>query len=94
MKPLGLELSGVSRRTVLISHQKCLRSSENKIKLLGFGRVNLMFGGIVSCSKASTALIKLVIPEAPSEWPTLGFTYYELVVYITRLTRSVPIPNQ
>ena len=34
-----------------------------------------MFGGMVLFSKASTALIKLVIPEAPSAWPTFGLTY-------------------
>lgn len=44
--------------------------------LLGFGVMNLIFGGIVLCSKASTALIRLVMPEAPSEWPTFGFTCY------------------
>jgi hypothetical protein len=35
--------------------------------LLGFGVVNLMFGGMVLFSKANTALIRLVIPDAPSE---------------------------
>ena len=34
-----------------------------------------MFGGTVLCSRAKTVLIKLVVPEAPSEWPTFGFTY-------------------
>lgn len=43
--------------------------------LLGLGVENLMFGGIVLFSKANTALIKLVKPEAPSEWPTFGLTY-------------------
>ena len=43
--------------------------------LLGFGLENLMFGGIKLCSKANMALIKLVIPEAPSAWPTFGLTY-------------------
>lgn len=42
-----------------------------------------MFGGIILCSKASTALIKLLIPEAPSAWPIFGFTYY---VSVDRLT--------
>jgi len=42
--------------------------------LLGFGVLNLMFGGIILCSKAKTDLIKLVRPEAPSEWPKFGLT--------------------
>jgi hypothetical protein len=42
--------------------------------LLGLGVLNLMFGGIVLCSKAKTDLIKLVRPEAPSEWPKFGLT--------------------
>ena len=37
-----------------------------KYILLGFGLENLMLGGIKLCSKANTALIKLLIPEAPS----------------------------
>ena len=36
---------------------------------------NLIFGGIMPISSARTALIKLVRPDAASEWPTLGFTY-------------------
>lgn len=35
--------------------------------LLGFGFKNLIFGGIVRCSNTSMALIKLVMPEQPSE---------------------------
>ncbi len=35
--------------------------------LLGFGSENLMFGGIVRCSRARTALITLLMPEQPSE---------------------------
>lgn len=42
--------------------------------LLGFGLLNLMFGGMVLFSSASTHLIKLVIPEDPSPWPTFGLT--------------------
>lgn len=42
--------------------------------LLGFGVLNLIFGGIVSCCRESMTLIRLVIPDAPSEWPTLGLT--------------------
>ena len=42
--------------------------------IFGFGLLNLILGGIVLFSRASTALIKLEIPEAPSEWPTFGFT--------------------
>ena len=42
--------------------------------LLGFGFANLMFGGIILFSRANIAFIRLVIPEAPSEWPTFGFT--------------------
>jgi hypothetical protein len=35
--------------------------------LLGFGVLNLICGGITRFSRDSTALIKLVMPEAPSE---------------------------
>jgi hypothetical protein len=42
--------------------------------LFGLGFLNLIFGGIVLFSKARTALIRLVIPEQPSECPTFGFT--------------------
>lgn len=42
--------------------------------LLGLGVLNLMLGGITRCSSARIALIKLVIPDAPSECPTFGFT--------------------
>ena len=46
--------------------------------LLGLGSEKLIFGGIVLCSSAKTVLIRLVVPEAPSEWPTFGFTYSTL----------------
>lgn len=42
--------------------------------LLGLGLEDLMFGGIVLFSNARTALIRLVRPLAPSEWPVFGFT--------------------
>ena len=42
--------------------------------LFGFGVVKLIFGGIVMCSSDSTALMMLVIPEAPSPCPKFGFT--------------------
>jgi hypothetical protein len=42
--------------------------------LLGFGFWNLIFGGIVLRSNMRTALIKLVRPLAPSEWPVFGLT--------------------
>jgi len=42
--------------------------------LAGFGVLNLMLGGIVRCSKARTALMRLLRPDDPSEWPRLGFT--------------------
>lgn len=45
--------------------------------LLGFGVEKFIFGGIVSFSRASTALIILVIPEAPSVWPMFVFTYFQ-----------------
>ena len=38
--------------------------------IFGFGFENLIFGGIIRCSKARTALMSEVIPEAPSECPT------------------------
>ena len=42
--------------------------------LFGFGLLKLMFGGMILCSNARTVFIRLVVPEAPSEWPTFGFT--------------------
>ncbi len=42
--------------------------------LFGLGSWNLMFGGIVRCSSANTALMTLLMPEQPSEWPMFGFT--------------------
>ena len=44
--------------------------------VLGFGAVNLMFGVIIPSCRESMTLIKVVIPDAPSEWPPLGFVYY------------------
>jgi hypothetical protein len=41
--------------------------------LFGFGLENLILGRIVLFSSDKTALIRPVKPEAPSEWPTLGF---------------------
>ena len=38
-------------------------------RVLGFGVVKLIFGGMVCFSKARAALITLVTPAAPSEWP-------------------------
>lgn len=46
-----------------------------RIILLGFGVVNLMFGIMVLCSRDKIALMRLVRPEAPSECPRLGLTY-------------------
>lgn len=42
--------------------------------LRGLGTLNLMFGGMVLCSKARTAFIKLDIPAEASEWPRFGLT--------------------
>ncbi len=42
----------------------CLRHNS---LLLGFGVLNLILGGIILFSKARIALIKLVMPDAPSE---------------------------
>lgn len=47
--------------------------------LFGLGSRKWTFGGIVSFSNARTHLMTLVIPEAPSEWPTFGFTYPRLI---------------
>lgn len=55
--------------------------------LLGLGFLNLIFGGIVLCSKARTALIKLVMPEQPSECPTFGFTE---PIYTPRSLKTLP----
>lgn len=43
--------------------------------LLGFGLLNLMLGGMVLFSRAKTALMMLVMPDAPSECPVFGLTY-------------------
>jgi hypothetical protein len=53
--------------TVSLYQQMHLVATGNQDVLLGFGLLNLMFGGIVLCSKARIPLITLVIPEAPSE---------------------------
>ena len=54
----------------------CRLDNDRKFcSLCGFGVSKLMFGGIVICSNASIDLIRLVNPEAPSEWPRFGFTY-------------------
>jgi hypothetical protein len=37
--------------------------------LWGFGLLNLIFGGMVFFSRARTALMQDVMPDAPSEWP-------------------------
>jgi hypothetical protein len=42
--------------------------------LLGFGRQNLMLGGTTRFSSARTHLRMEVRPEAPSEWPTFGWS--------------------
>lgn len=49
----------------------CLKKNSR----LGLGLEKRMFEGMVLFSKASTPLITLVRPDAPSECPTLGFTY-------------------
>jgi hypothetical protein len=43
--------------------------------LLGLGWLNLICGGIVRVSRDSTALIMLVMPDAPSECPKFALTY-------------------
>ena len=43
--------------------------------LLGLGLSNLILGGIVLCSSARTHFIRAVRPDAPSEWPKLGYTH-------------------
>ena len=43
--------------------------------LFGFGFLKLILGGMVRFSKAKVILMRLVMPEAPSECPTFGFTY-------------------
>lgn len=49
-------------------------SASAAILLFGFGVRKLMFGGIIFFSNAKTILMILVIPDAPSECPTFGFT--------------------
>lgn len=38
-------------------------------RVLGFGAVKLIFGGMICFSRARAVLITLVTPAAPSEWP-------------------------
>lgn len=38
-------------------------------RVLGFGVVKLIFGGMICFSRARAVLIRLVTPAAPSEWP-------------------------
>ena len=73
----GVALVGTVRRFCLksTSEIKYGHLEESSGLLLGFGVLNLIFGGMVRCCRESTTLIKLVIPDAPSECPTLGFTY-------------------
>lgn len=61
-----------SQTQVHLAHRKVVAPGNDL--LLGLGVLNLMFGGMVLCSSASTHLIKLVIPEDPSPWPTFGLT--------------------
>ena len=86
----GVALIGTIRRFCLKSTSE-VKHSHLKVSsglLLGFGVLNLMFGGIVRCCRESMTLIKLVIPDAPSECPTLGFTY----ILLTELAPLVIFP--
>lgn len=76
--------SHVSRKALLTSCLPSTKAGEvargepyglTNNSLFGLGSRKLMFGGMVFFSKARTALMMLVIPEAPSEWPTLGLTF-------------------
>lgn len=71
-KELTLILWGLRSGHGVGSRGTCKLASANGI--LGFGVWKWIFGGIVLCSSDRMALIMLVIPEAPSEWPTFGFT--------------------
>lgn len=76
----GVALVGTTRRPPLKSTSR-IRKDHLKVPgglLLGFGVLNLMFGGIIPCSRESVTLIRLDKPDAPSEWPTFGFTYIML----------------
>lgn len=55
--------------------------------LFGLGILNLMLGGIVLCSNVRIPLIRLVIPEQPSECPTLGLTE---PIYTPRSPKMLP----
>ena len=81
----GVGFVGTSRRFSLKATGAIRQSYLEKSSglLLGFGVLNLIFGGIIPCCRESKTLITLVIPDAPSEWPTLGLTY-------VWLTRSAP----
>lgn len=43
--------------------------------IFGLRVVSFIFGGITRFSRARIHLIMLVMPDAPSEWPTLGLTW-------------------
>ena len=43
-------------------------------RVLGFGVVKLIFGGIICFSRARAVLITLITSAAPSKWPELGLT--------------------
>jgi hypothetical protein len=42
--------------------------------LLGLGLLNLIFGGMILCSRARTDLMTEVRPDEPSPCPRFGFT--------------------
>ena len=60
--------------------------------LFGLGVSNLMLGSIVLCSRDSTAFIKLVRPDAPSECPTFGLTLE--IIRESLLDGIISIPSQ
>lgn len=45
----------------------------NEVLLSGLGVTKCAFGGITFLLRARAALMMLVSPDAPSEWPTFGF---------------------
>jgi hypothetical protein len=55
--------------------------------LLGLGFEKLILGKIVLFSRDKTAFMTLVIPDAPSECPTLGLTFIITISGISRGAR-------
>ncbi len=56
--------------------------------LFGLGVVSFIFGGMILCSNAKIDLMRLLMPEAPSECPRFGFTE---PIYTPLAPKTLPI---